>query len=547
MEELENLLLHEIEDENAEKLQKLIEENKDKIDDEFVKKFKESSVSYLDTIQYSWEYYTGRNIEIFDVLINNNLIGKDEINKRLLFALKERQESGAKYFLSKGADPNYNENGKTPLLCAIENAKTEYHANYDNDVVKMLCQHGADPNLQNPILSAIKKGRTDIVETLIQKGADHPKQLEEVLKGWSSEVYKKSRKLPREFRKAFRMGRKEYGYESVAKKIKEKISYIDGSDVAIFTLCSVLGAAGVTLLGLVGHVINWAVIDSNLNNANNDISNKRLELGQTVANKANLSNFDIASMELAQGENDYILKAFGSTSVEQVAGLKENNYLNVFFNISEIQARNILNAVNSAEQTERAGSYNSPEHDIGIGDLNIWNYSESGRINTTKEAMVEVYNQLNNAVNNAYACEIENIAEASTMNNSISREYRYTRPEVVGDADMYGLFSHGSTTFINSGAVTTSISQVVKDETRGVSYFLVDTLQGRAVDGNIILESCRARIEVEGTDLTQEEVYAKFIRGEHSSFTEIVREKVGSKTGVVNNQLKDNVDEIELL
>lgn len=63
----------------------------------------------------------------------------------------------------------------------------------------------------------------------------------------------------------------------------------------------------------------------------------------------------------------------------------------------------------------------------------------------------------------------------------------------------------------------------------------------------MIVESCRAMVEVEGTGLTQEEVYAKFIKGEHSSFTEIVREKVGEKVGVVNNELQTDVDEIELL
>ena len=95
--------------------------------------------------------------------------------------------------------------------------------------------------------------------------------------------------------------------------------------------------------------------------------------------------------------------------------------------------------------------------------------------------------------------------------------------------------------------MTTGISQVVVDESQGVSYFLIDTLQVRGKDGEAVLESCRAKVDVQGTDLTQEEVYAKFIKGEYSNFTEIVREKVGSKTNVVNNQLQDNVDEIEFL
>ncbi len=546
MRDLKYIILKAIVSEKPDDLKKIVEENKDKFDTEFKKEFEDAVIPYLDSLQDTHKY-TDVPKRIFDILIDSNLIGQDVINKRLFYALRKKDDGAVIHFLRMGADPNYIENGQTPLTYVIDNAETNYKRNYDRDVVEMLCDYGADPNLQSPIKLAITKGRTDIVERLIQKGATHPKELEEILKSLPDSIYWKSKKLPKEYRKAFKMGRENYGYRSIIGKIKDKISSIEPPDIAMVFASTVVGACAIAMLGITAHGANSLIVEGNLNRATEELNNNRIELGQTIANKAGLSNFDIASVELAQGGNDYILKAFGSTSAEQIAGLKKNDYLNIFFNISESQARGILDAVNKADQAERIESYNTPEHIIGFGETKSWSFHENGKVNSTKEVLTEVYKQLNNAVNNAYSCEIETVSEASAMNNSISREYRYTRPEVIEDTNGNGLFTHGNTTFVNSGVVTTGISQVVKDETRGVSYFFIDTLQGRTVDDDVAIESCRAMVIVDGTDLTQEEVYAKFIRGEYLSFTEILREKVGSKTGIVGNQLHDNVDEIELL
>ena len=322
--------------------------------------------------------------------------------------------------------------------------------------------------------------------------------------------------------------------------------YIDGEDFAYGVLCTIAGGLGVVLVGLLSHFVNVPIVCSNFAKAQELLEEQRIDLGSTIAEKAGISNFNVASLELAKNNNDYIMKAFGSTSVEKIIGLKENNYLNIYFNISNTQAQKILDAIEKANQTKLLEQRNSIDNINAIRDVNEWNYSESNSIKKATEACSEVYNLLNEAVQNAYSCSSENISESSAMNNSISREYRYARPEVLSDVNISGLFVSGGTTFINSGVVTTGISQVVKDIDNNVSYFLIDTLQGRDEDGKIVLESCRARVEVKGTNLTQEEVYAKFINGEHSSFTEIVREKSDNKAGVVNNQIQEDVDDVIL-
>ena len=317
--------------------------------------------------------------------------------------------------------------------------------------------------------------------------------------------------------------------------------YIDGEDVFYGILKIFVGGVCVGFLGLISHFVNFGVVASNLNKAQ-----QRNNLSSTIAEKSGISNFNIASFELAKNNSDYIMKAFGNTSVEKIVGLKENNYMNIYFNISNTQAEKILDAIEKANQTKVVKQSNSIDNINAIRDVNDWNYSESNSIKKATEACSEVYNLLNEAVKNAYSCSSENISEASAMNNSISREYRYSRPEILSDVNVSGLFVSGGTTFINSGVVMTGISQVVKDVDNNFSYFLIDTLQGREKNGRIVLESCRARVEVEGTNLTQEEVYAKFINGEHSSFTEIVREKSDNKAGVVNNQIQEDVDDVIL-
>lgn len=328
---------------------------------------------------------------------------------------------------------------------------------------------------------------------------------------------------------------------------KNRISdaVINAGKVTLTSLVA-LGLLGIPV-GAFAHFVNGGIINKNLQNAENDIVEARDHLGTTIASATDLSNFDIASVEVGTDLNKYILKAFGSISAEQITGIKENQYVNIMFNITQNEAENILKLANKLDETDLIVDRDTTEHNVEIEVENSMRFSESSRIAKAKDACMKLYSALETAVVNSYSHMIEEISESSSMNNSISNAYRYSRPEFIGDTNVSGLFANGSTTFINSGVMTTSISQVVRDSDRGVSYFLIDTLQGRENNGDIILESCRARVEVEGTDISQEEVYAKFIKGEHTKFVEIVREKVGEKTGIIDNELHTDVEEIEFL
>ncbi len=317
---------------------------------------------------------------------------------------------------------------------------------------------------------------------------------------------------------------------------------------------SILTIVGVPFLGLGAHGINALVVNNTEEKLQAELAESKNAIVQSmVAGVEDISNFDLASVELSREDNDYIMKAFGSTSVEEIIGVKQNQFVSLLFNIQEKDAQKILDAVKTLDETERRPNYDTPEHTAIMDDANGWKFTENSRIKKTGSACKQVYNAINDAVKNAYSSQVEPISEASQMNNSIASSYRFVRPEVVSDTNVGGLFTHGSTTFINSGIMTTNISGVVKDEEKNESYFFIDTVQGynKGQPGSetqkIVLDSCRAMVVVEGTDLSAEEIYAKFISGEHKRFVEVVRERAGEKTGVVNGKLTNDVEEIELM
>lgn len=304
-----------------------------------------------------------------------------------------------------------------------------------------------------------------------------------------------------------------------------------------------IGAGVIMITGAVAHGVNALVVLGTDNSANRKIVAAKNELNRQVGEEINLSDFSIASVELANSGENSIMKVFGSTSVEEIVGLKEQRYLNVFFNISNDSAEEVLEAAEAAAKTART-SRNTPELVNKYGESNYFKFSESGKINKNKNAVIELYNKINSAVKNAYSSKIENISEASKFNNQISKEYRYARPDIITNEVNGRISVYIDSTFVNNGIITTNVSQVVKNFEKNMSYFLVDTLQVRSDGANAILESCRARIEVKGTNLSQEEVYAQFLAG-NATMTEIIREKAGFKTGIMENEIKD-INEIEM-
>ena len=260
-----------------------------------------------------------------------------------------------------------------------------------------------------------------------------------------------------------------------------------------------------------------------------------------------MDNFNVATLNISRDNSKYLIKLFGSSNVEELKGMRENQYFNIIFNISEENAIKIINLAKNFYSLSGNEDINSDRLYLNSQNFSgvLLHKKDRERLSNINDTIIELYQSFNNAVSNAYSKNVEKVSEASSMNNSISEAYRYTRPEVISDVNISGLFVSGSTTFINCGIMTTNISQVVKDNERDVSYFLIDTLQGRENNGKMIIEKCQSRVEVKGTDLTQEEVYANFIAGEYSNFIEVFRDTF-SKTYIMNNELVDDVENIEL-
>jgi hypothetical protein len=94
--------------------------------------------------------------------INNNN------NKALTLSSFNGHTEIVRLLLEHGADPNMeNTNGDTPLLISSNNGHTE--------ISKLLLEHGADPNIENtntPLNLAAVKGHTEIAKLLLEHGAE---------------------------------------------------------------------------------------------------------------------------------------------------------------------------------------------------------------------------------------------------------------------------------------------------------------------------------------------------------------------------------------
>lgn len=272
-----------------------------------------------------------------------------------------------------------------------------------------------------------------------------------------------------------------------------------------------------------------------------DLNAQRAQLVQTIERSCDLTNFELSSVELSGLGDDYLLKVFGSTSVDDV--IDNSQYKNVYYMLGQTEAKNILNALESLKDAKGLNDFNSPEHSMVIvGADGEREHTESSKgLAKTASACSEVYSALENAVNNAYSHYIEDVAQAHQMNGSISAAYSTVN---TGEG---GLEQKNSPFVSQQGIMTTSISGVVRDEEKNESYFFIDTLQGRTEGDKKILDSCRAMVTVEGANLSQAEVYAKFISGDYKKFSEVIREKCGEKVGVANGELQNNVEEIEFL
>ncbi len=311
------------------------------------------------------------------------------------------------------------------------------------------------------------------------------------------------------------------------------------------------------MLGLATFNLGTAIHGSKLREAvlkmDDESQRAKTELVESINNRVGeISNFDLTSLELLRTENNYICRVFGVTDVKKVLNERQNKFVNLLFEISEKDASDIMTAVNKVDGTGKTASYNTPEHSLKVTNYDDLNWGDAKKVENTSDVLVEVYHAIDSAVKNAYGYEIEEIADSGKMNEQILSSVGYSKAASLTDEHYYERFKGVDSRFLNGGLITTGITGVMRDFRKNESYFYVDTLQlfNDAKEGKknakLRVESCRAKVTVEGANLSQEEVYAMFIKGEHTGFDEVIREKTSPKTGTYKGEVYQDVEEIEL-
>ncbi|KAF5296332.1 hypothetical protein FQA39_LY12549 [Lamprigera yunnana] len=131
------------------------------------------SRNYLDD-EFNYMHYAAKlgNNDVLNSLLEYgfDINEKDDYGENpLTAALSHNNFATARFLLSKGADPNMDENDYFSVCYCAENA--------ENDLLLIMIQQGANLNLQNsqgvtPLMSAIEKERYFTVKLLLENGAD---------------------------------------------------------------------------------------------------------------------------------------------------------------------------------------------------------------------------------------------------------------------------------------------------------------------------------------------------------------------------------------
>lgn len=337
----------------------------------------------------------------------------------------------------------------------------------------------------------------------------------------------------------------------------DKNKLIDGIATASISSLIILG-----FLGGIGSCIGGLAYGISTNNYVDKqyeyILQEKEKLDERISKTVNLEKFDLSSVEIASNDEKFIMRAFGATTVEEVMGIKQSNYIYLLSNISSEQAKSI---VEKAKQIKSLANTDYQTSEINLSEYKTYgstmlinkNIDSRERIDNYVSASQELYNMIGEAFEKAANVEVCNIGEASTMNKAFANLNPVYAGEISGYLPgMFGGYAKLNATFMQSNVMVTNISEVVKDEKNNVSYFLLDSLQARlngsqgSSKQDVVIESCRSKIEIEGTNLSEEEVYAQFIAGNYKRVVDVIRKNVGS-TSVVDHQQQDNVDELEFL
>lgn len=306
--------------------------------------------------------------------------------------------------------------------------------------------------------------------------------------------------------------------------------YYGDSGIGIFAGIVVLAGivSGVTCAGIGG--VNAVKANDYIAQSHEVVDEKADQFANTVAKKAGADITPISANLLKPNDN-YVLRVFGVERVSQYEGDVENNYVNVHFDLKEEDANKIIKAFDELNQSENVSKAN-----LGIDTLQL-DYNGVKTFDVTKKtknkleaqindnAVTRVYDALTNAVKNAYNQTKESITNADAVDIQLYQENNYSIPTKTTDLYVRTRFTKISSRKNETIIVPINISEVNKDADRNVSYFYIDSL----IYNNKNLEYQKARVEVEGVDLTQAQVYAKFIKsGQDVKFIQLAQQNISN-------------------
>lgn len=301
--------------------------------------------------------------------------------------------------------------------------------------------------------------------------------------------------------------------------------YYDNNGINFLSVVLLAGmVSGITCVVTGG--VNEAKAIDYIAQSHEVVNEKADQFANTVAKKAGADITPISANLLKPNDN-YVLRVFGVERVSQYEGDVENNYVNVHFDLKEEDANKIIKAFDELNQSENVSKAN-----LGIDTLQL-DYNGVKTFDVTKKtknkleaqindnAVTRVYDALTNAVKNAYNQTKESITNADAVDIQLYQENNYSIPTKTTDIYVRTRFTKISSRKNETIIVPINISEVKKDADRNVSYFYIDSL----IYNNKNLEYQKARVEVEGVDLTQAQVYAKFIKsGQDVKFVQLAQQ-----------------------
>lgn len=297
-------------------------------------------------------------------------------------------------------------------------------------------------------------------------------------------------------------------------------------DIKYYATCSVPFILGGLVIGSLGFMLYEPFkVDSTkdlIKNKNEAINQNIDELGKNIATSFDLNNFDVDSGKVYLDNGNYVVEFLGTSDVEVEKNINEKEILKLTANISNESASNILKL--AEEYTQKYNKFsdylvgdgiNSVDGPFSIkegltgGQYVSFSKSKFKDVSNAYESLIDAFAE---ATENSYNKQVNYVAEFSQMYGQISNNYRITSPDLVPDVS--GLIV--STDYKKLGMRIADISNVEKSKNNdNLQFFTITTIHVNA-DQQVTTQT--AMVTVEGKDLTQEEVYAKYLAGEYKEF-----------------------------